>query len=247
MTTGEPTPLLLIPGLLCDDVVWQPQIAALAGIADCTVARNGATDSITRMAEQALALMPPGPFAVAGHSMGGRVALEIVRLAPERVSRLALLDTGYQAIAPGLPGQGERNGRMQLLEVARTQGMRAMGERWARGMVHPDVVGTPLFEAVLDMLERATPDLFEAQIHALLGRPDATPLLPHIRVPTLVLCGREDGWSPLARHETMRDLIGDVARLAVVEHCGHMSTMEQPGVVSGWMARWLGGDDVTAG
>lgn len=227
----SPAPLLLIPGLLCDDATWQPQCEALAGTATCVVARHGLANSITQMARQALAAMPAGRFAVAGHSMGGRVALELTRLAPERVSHLALLDTGYQPLADGAAGEAERAQRHELLAIARTQGMRAMGERWASGMVHPDRLGTPLFEQVLRMIERATPETFAAQIEALLGRPDATPQLAGIRVPTLVLCGREDAWSPPARHEALHALI-PLSRLVVIPDCGHMSTMEQPEAVS---------------
>ena len=240
MTERSAPPLLLIPGLLCDAATWQPQVEALGGVADCVIARHGLADSITAMAHQALAAMPPGPFAVAGHSMGGRVALEIMRMAPARVTRLALLDTGYQALADGPPGQAERAQRQALLEMARTQGMRAMGTRWARGMVHADRLAGPLFEEILQMIERATPEVFAAQIEALLARPDTTALLPAIRVPTLLLCGREDAWSPLARHEAMQALIPG-ATLAVIEHCGHMSTMEQPEAVSDALTAWLAG------
>jgi pimeloyl-ACP methyl ester carboxylesterase len=123
--------------------------------------------------------------------------------------------------------------------LARREGMRAMGRRWAVPMVHPSRVDTPVFDAILDMIERCTPDIFAAQTEALLTRPDAGPLLPHIHCPTLLLCGREDAWSPPARHEFMRDAIGSTAQLVVVEHCGHMCTVEQPEAVSRAMAAWL--------
>jgi pimeloyl-ACP methyl ester carboxylesterase len=113
-----------------------------------------------------------------------------------------------------------------------------MGQAWARGMVHPDRLDTPLFEAILAMIERSSPAQFEAQIQALLARPDATALLPGIRVPTTLICGREDGWSPVSRHEEMQALIPG-SQLAVIEHSGHMSTMEQPEAVSAALLRWL--------
>jgi pimeloyl-ACP methyl ester carboxylesterase len=97
-----------------------------------------------------------------------------------------------------------------------------------------------LFEAVLDMFERATVEGFAAQIEALLARRDATGLLATIDVPTLVLCGREDGWSPPARHEFMHERIAG-SRLVVLERCGHMSTMEQPAAVTAALANWLDG------
>lgn len=113
-----------------------------------------------------------------------------------------------------------------------------MGAQWARGMVHPTRIGTPVFEAILQMIERHTPDMFAAQIKALLARPDASALLPQIHCPTLLLCGRDDLWSPLARHEEMQRQIAG-ARLEVIDRCGHMATMEQPQAVSQALAQWL--------
>jgi pimeloyl-ACP methyl ester carboxylesterase len=230
--------LLLLPGLLCDASNWAAQCTALAEFADCRVPAYHTLNSIEAMAAHVLTTAPAERFAVAGHSMGGRVALEVVRQAPERVERLALLDTGFQSLAEGEAGEKERAGRYQLLELARTQGMRAMGQQWARGMVHPQHLDTPVFEAILQMIARQTPDMFAAQIQALLNRPDATTLLPQIGCPTLLLCGREDVWSPLARHEVMQRAIPD-ARLSVIEMSGHMTTLEQPQAVSGELALWL--------
>ncbi len=231
--------LLLIPGLLCDGAVWTEQIKVLSPLVDCVVATHGMADSIETMAVQALHLLPPGrSFSVAGHSMGGRCALEIARIAPERLQRLALLDTGFQARVSGTVGTAEAEQRMKLLALARSEGMRSMGREWARGMVHPSRWDTEVFEEILQMIERFTPDQFEAQIHALLHRPDATQLLPKITAPTLLLCGREDVWSPLARHQQMQELMSG-SRLEVIEHCGHMSTMEQPCDVAHAMTDWL--------
>ena len=233
-----PPVLLLLPGLLCDEANWARQRADLAGVADCRVPVYRTLDSLEAMAEQVLAVAPPGRFALAGHSMGGRVALEVLRRAPGRVERLALLDTGFQALAAGEGGEKERAGRHQLLALARSEGMRTMGAQWARGMVHPTRIGTPVFEAILQMIERHTPDMFAAQIKALLARPDASALLPQIHCPTLLLCGRDDLWSPLARHEEMQRQIAG-ARLEVIDRCGHMATMEQPQAVSQALAQWL--------
>lgn len=234
------TTLLLLPGLMCDAAVWAPQVPVLSGHAHCVVPDWGPLDSITAMAEHVLATAPTPTFALAGHSMGGRVALEVMRLAPTRVQRLALLDTGTQPLPAGEAGEKERAGRLALLALAHTEGMRTMGRQWLRGMVHPDVLGTALFESVLDMLERSSPAQFAAQINALLTRPDAAAVLPTITCPTLVLCGREDLWSPPEQHAQIAHGIA-VATLQVIEHCGHMPTVEQPAELNRVLVAWLQG------
>lgn len=224
--------ILWLPGLLCDAAVWAP--LQMPG----TVVDYGDARTITQMAERALAQAPAGPLAVAGHSMGGRVAFEILRLAPARVSRVALLDTGAHPLAEGEAGEKERAGRLRLLAIARRDGMRAMAADWAQGMVHPSRLGGPVFDAVLDMFERKTPDLFEAQIHALLNRPDARPQLPHVACPALLLTGEHDGWSPPAQHRAMADAM-PVSTLVVVPGAGHMSPMEEPAAVRAALQEWL--------
>jgi pimeloyl-ACP methyl ester carboxylesterase len=230
--------IVLVPGLMCDAAVWRDQAAGLGAIGDVSIADHGDSDSLGGMAERILATAPAS-FALAGHSMGGRVALEVIARAPRRVTRLALLDTGYEALAAGEAGERERAGRMRLLAMSREQGMRPMAEDWARGMVHPArLADAPLMESIHAMIARSSPAIFEAQIHALLNRPDRTALLGEIGVPTLVLCGHDDGWSPLARHEDMiRRIRG--SRLVDVPDCGHMSTMERPDAVGRALLQWL--------
>jgi len=230
--------LILLPGLMCDAAVWAPQVQQLSELADCVVADYGLCDSLVDMAQQVLADAPASRFALAGHSMGGRVALEMMRLAPERVERLALLDTGIHPLSLGEAGEKEKSGRMALVELAQQKGMRAMGLKWLPGMVHPDVLGTVVFDSVLDMLERSSPDQFAAQIKALLCRPDAAPVLTTISCPALVLTGEQDRWSPPAQHAAMAGAISG-ARLSIIEHCGHMATLEQPLLVGQSMRQWL--------
>jgi pimeloyl-ACP methyl ester carboxylesterase len=230
--------IVLVPGLMCDAAVWQEQAAALAAIGDVMIADHGDSNTLGGMAERILAAAPDR-FALAGHSMGGRVALEVLARAPQRVTRLALLDTGYEPLAAGATGERERAGRMRLLELARTQGMRLMAEDWARGMVHPDrLVDAPLMQSIHAMIARSSPQRFECQIEALLGRPDRTALLSGIDIPALVLCGHDDAWSPLARHEDMARRIRG-SRLVDIPDCGHMSTMEQPDAVGRALLQWL--------
>ncbi len=236
--------LVLLPGLMCDRAVWEPQIAALEGVR-CVVVDYGGADSLAAMAQRALEAAPPR-FALAGHSMGGRVALEMLRGAPERITRVALFDTGYQARPEGQAGQAEASQRLGLLELARTQGMRAMGREWVQGMVHPERLwDEPLVESILEMIERKTPEIFAAQIGALLSRPSAEGVLRAIGCPTLIGCGRQDLWSPLARHEAMARLVPG-ARLEIIENSGHMVTMERPEQVRSALCLWLAGSRTAA-
>jgi pimeloyl-ACP methyl ester carboxylesterase len=233
--------LMLVPGLLCDAAVWQPQVQALGDEARSIVLiEHGVENSLAALASTALA-GAPARFALAGHSMGGRVALEIFRQAPERVTRLALLDTGATALDKSKAGAAERASRTQLLDQAGREGMRAMGRTWSRGMVHPDRLrDAKLMDGILEMVERRSLEQFTAQIEALLGRPDASTLLSQIHVPTLVLCGLEDTWSPLERH---REIAARLERsvLVGIPGCGHMSTLERPQAVSDALCAWLTG------
>ncbi|MFG6441095.1 alpha/beta fold hydrolase [Roseateles sp. LKC17W] len=230
--------LVLVPGLLCDDSVWQPQIAGLADRARCWVAPNDGHDSLPALAAELLRQAPAERFALAGHSMGGRIALEVMRQAPERVERLALLDTGWQPRAGGEAGEAERRQRLALLAVARESGMAGVALRWLPGMVRPAAHGTAVYAQMQAMVERRTPTQFAAQVQALLDRPDASDVLARIACPTLVLCGEQDQWSPPDRHTAMAALIHR-SRLVLVPDCSHMSTLEQPAAVTAALADWL--------
>jgi len=228
---------VLLPGLVCDDTVWEHARAALAPHAEVHIPRYAALDSLGAMAEKVLA-ETPGDFALAGHSMGGRIALEVQRRAPERVKGIALLDTGAQPLAAGVAGAREAAGRHELLEIARTQGMAAMAARWVQGMVYPPRLGEgPLIARIVDMFARSSADVFAAQIRALLARPDASAVLDAIRCPALVLCGAEDSWAPASRHREMAARIRG-ATLTIVPECGHMCTLERPDAVTRSLTDW---------
>jgi len=238
METAES--IVLVPGLMCDAAVWRHQIEALTPGHAVQVASHGLSSTLGQMAERILAAAPRR-FALAGHSMGGRVALEVVARAPERVTRLALLDTGYEALAPGDAGERERSGRYRLLDLARRDGMLTMAKDWARGMVHPSRLSdATLMDDIHSMIMRAGVEQFEAQITALLARPDCTDLLKTLRLPTLLVCGLEDSWAPYSRHEVMARLI-DRSHLVGIADCGHMSTMERPDAVNSALLDWIAG------
>jgi pimeloyl-ACP methyl ester carboxylesterase len=232
-----PPSLLYLPGLLCDAEVWAAQTAALPG--PHGVVEYGLADSLDAMAALALQQADAaglGPLAVVGHSMGGRVAMQLWRLAPQRVAGLALMDTGWHPLPAGAFAGA---GRLRLLEIARTQGMTAMARDWVQGMVHPGRLGSPLADTVVAMLARRSPEHQAAQIQALLNRPDASATLRSVSVPTLLLTGEQDGWSPPARHDEMAAMVAGPVMRVDVPDCGHMAPMEAPEAVNAALAQWL--------
>ena len=232
-------PLYLAPGLMCDGTSWQPVLPALAERFECTVVDHRLADSLPQMAHQILD-QAPKRFALAGHSMGGRVALEVMRLAPERVTHLGLFDTGHLPKPDGAAGEAEMAKRMSFLDIARTQGIRAMAQAWVQGMVAPHrLQDRPLIDAIVEMIDRKNLDVFERQIHALIHRPDATDVVKRVRCPTLVLCGVHDSWAPVAQHQALADILPARPPVVSIADCGHMAMQEQPQAVAQAMLSWL--------
>lgn len=234
-------PLLLLPGLLCDEDLWAAQARALGGMRNVMVGPlriDVTVDRLGAMARHLLAAVTAPRFAVAGHSMGGRIALEMLRQAPERVGGLALLDSGTAPRPDGTAGEAEHRSRHALVELARDRGMEVVAREWLPPMVHPAVIGTALFERMVAMVLRSNPIRLAAQVQALLHRPDAEPVLRSMRRPVLLVCGEQDRWSPPERHRAMQALVPG-AVLQLIGECGHMSPMEQPGAVSAALAQWL--------
>ena len=220
MSTRET--LYLLPGLLCDAFTFEQQRAALSDDYDVRVLDFFGLDSMQAMAERVFSNAPE-KFSVCGFSMGGRVALQMIRTAPQRIQRLCLLDTGVTAAGPGEPAA-----RQPLVDLAYRKGMKAVANAWLPGMVHPDRRKDAAFMGALtDMVCRATPDIYAGQIRALLGRLDATPLLGAFKLPVYVAVGRQDEWSTVAQHEEFAKLIPG-AKLVVVEESGHFVSLEQP-------------------
>ncbi|MBD4218385.1 alpha/beta fold hydrolase [Xanthomonas citri pv. citri] len=231
MSAPRPT-LLLLPGLLNDAQLWQAQRVALADVADCVVGDITQGDSMRALAMQLLAQMPLR-FALAGFSLGGYVAQEILRIAPERVERLALLDTSARADPPERAAQR----RAQEASVRGANAFHGFGERLLRHYVHPsrwqDEV---LLERVRDMTQRLGVEVFLRQNR--LQREDGRALLRAYPGPLLVLCGQGDAITPPALHEEMAAL-AEHARLVQVPACGHLSPLEQPRAVSDALREWL--------
>lgn len=227
-------PLILLPGLLCDEQLFAGQIPALRKVVDVTVAELTNADSTLSMAQQVLA-SAPDRFSVAGLSMGGCVALEIVRTAPERVSRLALLDSQSRPDTPEAIAM-----RHALIELAKAEGLGAVVDRLMPLFVHPARVGEPsLVATVKAMAAHVGTAAFIRQQHALIGRADMRPALSAISCPTLVLAGRQDARTPPELQEEMAAAIPD-ATLVLLPGCGHLSTLERPADVTGALLAWLG-------
>jgi pimeloyl-ACP methyl ester carboxylesterase len=226
-------PLILLPGLLCDEALWAHQTRYLAEVADITVADLTGRDSVAALAADVLATAPQR-FAVAGLSMGGYVALEIVRQAPERVVKLALLDTNARADT-----DKQRRRRRGLMALADRGEFRGVTPRLLPMLIHPDRFGEEaLTGEVMTMAERVGRDAFLRQQKLIMDRPDSRPALSSLRLPTLVLCGRQDAISTLEMHVEMAEAIPG-ARLAIVEECGHLAAIERPHATTALMRDWL--------
>lgn len=234
MNRGAKPGLVLVPGLLCDALLWKPQIEALEGHAACWVADHTRSDTMAGVAADVLREAPFERFALAGLSMGGYVALEIVRRAAQRVDRLALLDTSAR---PDTPEQIER--RTGLVELARRGRFIGVTQALLPLFLHRSRLSDEkLVNTVKEMARNTGKEAFIRQEHAIMSRVDSLPLLPTIGCPTLVLCGRQDVLTPLERHEEMAGAIPG-ASLRIVDDCGHLSTLERPAAVSEAFKRWL--------
>jgi pimeloyl-ACP methyl ester carboxylesterase len=229
----EAMPILLIPGLASSVRIYEPVLSALWRCGPVMIANHVRDDSMAAIARRILAEAPPR-FALAGHSMGGYIAFEIFRQAPERVMRLALLNT--QA-GPDTPVASERR-RGQIARVQAGQYHDVLDELFA-GFVHPsrrDDAG--LRRLVQDMADDVGPEAFVRQQTAIMARPDSRPTLSAIRCPTLVLSGDEDNTISNSQSEDMAgEIVG--ATLAILRDCGHMSMAERPQAAAEVLVAWL--------
>ena len=226
-------PVVLVPGLNCSARLYAEQIPALWQFGPVIVADHRRDDSMTAVARRILADAPPR-FALAGLSMGGYIAFEILRQAPDRVARLALLDTGAGAEVPERTAQ-----RKPLIALAQQGRFAEITEDQFPLLVHRSRHGdTALKAAVRAMNEETGPEAYCRQQHAIMGRPDSRPGFAAITCPTLVLVGDGDQLTPPAlAHEMAAGIPG--ARLVVVPECGHLSTMERPQAVTQALLDWM--------
>lgn len=233
MTTMKSPHLFLLPGLSNDAHLWEYQVSALSHLAHASVADLTGADSISSLASAALSQAPAERFALAGLSMGGYVALEIMRQVPERVLALALLDTSARPDTP----QATEN-RWTLMQLAETN-FQAVIDTLLPKLVHPSRLNdAALVKVITAMAQSVGKEAFIRQQRAMLGRIDSRPFLPRIECPTLVLCGREDEITPVEVHEEMAAGIAS-SSLVIVEECGHLSTLGQPQRVTQALEKWL--------
>ena len=223
--------LLFLPGLACDARIYEPQLAAFPD--SRAIDGYGMADTLETMARVVLD-QAPDSFDLFGHSMGGRVALEVFRLAPERVRRLALVSTGTHP-----PKDGELDKRRALQQIGWDHGFEALIDEWLPPMVAEANRANPAIYAPLwRMNVEAGQAVFDAQIAALLNRPPVDDLLPRIHCPALVMTGELDVWSPPSQHREIADAIRG-AELVIVPGAGHMIQLEAPEAVNAAIARWL--------
>lgn len=226
-------PLLLLPGMMCDARLFAQQIALFSINRPVMVAPLTGRTSIAELAEDILS-HAPARFALAGLSMGGIAAMEMIKRAPERITRLALLDTN--PVAELADRAVERDAQ---IERVRAGGLRPV----MRDEMKPNYLSEgPNKGRILDlcmaMSEALGEGVFVEQSVALQQRPDQCDTLRDVRVPTLILCGEEDTLCPIGAHELMRDLISG-ARLAVIPKAGHLPVLEQPERTNEELERWL--------
>ncbi|MEM1284253.1 MAG: alpha/beta fold hydrolase [Pseudomonadota bacterium] len=226
-------PLIFLPGMMCDARLFEPQIAAVSSERAVMVVPLTGADTMAGLAAAILAIAPPR-FALAGLSMGGIVAMEIIRQAPERVTRLALIDTNPLADPPDKAAM-----RQAQVEKVASGGLRAvMRDEMKPNYLAPGPKRDELLNLCMDMAESLGPSVFADQSAAIQSRPDQRETLRSVTVPTRILCGAEDALCPVERHQLMHDLVPG-SQLAIIEGAGHLPTLEQPDATNEVLRQWL--------
>lgn len=232
-------PLVLLPGTLCDATLFAHQVKNLEDVAIPQVIDVHHQDHLPDVADYVLSQVD-GAFAVAGLSYGGIVAFELWRQAPERITKIALLNTNPHEASPQT-----REKQKRFVGMAHLGEFQEITTDFLKDvMLHPNhQKDTTLRKQVFEMAEHIGIQGFVNEVKAQLNRPSSMPTLPHITCPTLVLTGREDIVIPVHIHEQMADQLPH-SRLVIVEQCGHLSTMEQPNIVTQALRDWLLGEGI---
>jgi pimeloyl-ACP methyl ester carboxylesterase len=229
---AETAPILFVPGLNCTAALFGAQILRLCRTHPCVVADHGVVEDLSEVATAVLA-QAPARFALCGLSMGGYVAFEIMRCAPERVTRLALLDT-----SAGLDRPETTATRLANIALAQSGRFDEVVDKFWPRFVHPARREDRALRAVYERMATDTgADRFVRQMRTIMSRPDSQMGLSRIGVPTLVLVGEQDLATPVGEAKSMADAIPK-ADLAVIPHCGHLSTLEMPETVANRLPAW---------
>lgn len=227
------TPLIFLSGLLCDQSIWRAQSDYFSEHYAVSVFSFANINSIDHMAQQVIQHLNT-PSIIIGHSMGARVALEVIRQAPELVCKIALLDFGIHPVK-----EFEAEKRYALTQAAKDQGMEYLIDAWLKPMIHePNIENAAIFEPMKTMVLQQNASSFALQVDALLNRPEAEAIFKSIQVPLYLGVGREDRWSTLQQHVQMCQL-NPAAQLHIYEQCGHMSPVEAENQVNQSLKRWL--------
>jgi len=231
---SESLPVVLIPGLLLTPQLYALQLEALWADAPVLLANHTRADSMAELARGILAQAPPR-FALVGLSMGGYIAFEILRQAPERVARLALLDTAARPDTPDITA-----GRRTNMQLAQSGRLAEVVDALIPRLVHPSrVTDAPLLDVIRRMGAQVGVAGYLRQQAAIIARPDSRPMLKDIRCPTLVLVGDADQLTPPERAQEIAAGVRG-AELVIVPECGHLSTLERPELVTRALRSWLG-------
>ena len=225
--------LILLPGLLCTRALWSPQIEAFSGAHEVMVPDLGRQDSIAAMAADVLAAAPDR-FSLAGLSMGGYVAFEIYRQAPERVERIAFLDTSCRP-----DSDGQRVRRQDLIELATRGNFKGVSPQLMPLFIHPDRAEDTVLTGIITSMAMAIgPESFVRQQMAIMGRADSRPTLAEIKCPALVVVGEHDILTP---PELAEEIAGGIegARLVYIPDAAHLPTLEEPDATNEVLKDWL--------
>ena len=225
-------PLVLLPGMMCDARLYGPQFTVFSQGREVQVPPL-VGDTVGDIASDVLA-NTPARFALGGLSMGGIVAMEILRQAPHRVDRIALLDTNPLAERSDIQARREP----QIKKVQAGALLAVMRDEMKPNYLTDGPNRQAILDLCMDMAQTLGPDVFIDQSRALQTRPDQVETLKNSHIPTLILCGRDDKLCPIKRHQLMSELMPH-ATFHIVEKAGHLPTLEQPEETTQALAQWL--------
>jgi len=223
----------MVPGMMCDERIFSPQIEALSQNLEVTIADISNFSSVRELASDVLKKAPKS-FSLLGHSMGGIVAMEIYSLEPNRIEKLILMDTNPKAELDEVKLKREP----QIREVNKGKLLEVMRDEMKPNYLAESENKSSVLNVCMDMALNLGPDVFINQSRALQSRLDQQNTIQSIKIPVLIMCGSEDKLCPVERHEMMHNMISD-SDLKIINNAGHMPTLEQPRETTEVLKEWL--------